>query len=73
MTKIKLPISILPEFLELCNQQSISVNDGTVFGDDFGSISYTCIIDSKFITNLFLSKIGESISISNDKTMVPFH
>lgn len=73
MTKIKLPISILPEFLELCNQQSISVNDGNVFGDDFGSISYTCMIESKFITNLFLSKIGESISISNDKTMVPFH
>ncbi len=73
MLKIKLPVDILPEFLEICNQQVIPVMNSNVFGDDYGSLSYTCTIEDKFITNLFLSKVGKSIIISNDETMIPFY
>jgi hypothetical protein len=76
MYKIKIPISVLPEFLEMCKKQNIIVNNGIVFGDDFGSTSYSCIIDNKFsmkLSFIILSKIGELIDISNDETMIPFN
>lgn len=72
MRKIKLPVSLLADFLETCNRQGIPVTNGDVFGDDFGAISYNCMIEDKFLTNLLLSRFGQSIIISDDKLMIPF-